>query len=110
MAQINPYLAFGGNCREAMTFYQSCFGGDLDLRTFKGSPMESQVPPEASEQIMHARLTNGTLVLMASDGLREAPAKGNTITMSVNCTSDNEITTFFNKLSEGGTVTLPLGD
>jgi uncharacterized glyoxalase superfamily protein PhnB len=37
MAKINAYLTFNGNCREAMTFYQSCFDGDLTLETVKGS-------------------------------------------------------------------------
>ncbi len=49
MTQINAYLSFSGNCREAMTFYQVCFGGQLDLKTFENSPMSEKMPPEAQQ-------------------------------------------------------------
>ena len=32
--RLNPYLAFRDTAREAMTFYQSVFGGELTLNTF----------------------------------------------------------------------------
>jgi PhnB protein len=34
MKEATPYLIFNGNCREAMTFYQSCLGGELNVMTF----------------------------------------------------------------------------
>lgn len=108
--QINAYLSFGGNCREAMTFYQHCFGGELDLKTFEDAPMSEKMPPEAQLQIMHARLTSGSLLLMASDGLQAAPAKGNVINLNITCSSEEEINSFFQKLSEGGKIIMPLAD
>ena len=35
---LNPYLNFPGTTREAMTFYQSVLGGELQISTF--SPRE----------------------------------------------------------------------
>lgn len=109
MTQINAYLSFGGNCREAMTFYQHCFGGELELKTFEEAPGD-MMPGASQDQIMHAKLSNGGLLLMASDGLQEVPVKGNLINLNINCSSEKEINSFFEKLSEGGNVTMPLAD
>ncbi len=109
MTQINAYLSFGGNCREAMTFYQHCFGGELEVKTFSEAPGD-MMAGAAKDQVMHARLSNGGLLLMASDGLQEAPVKGNLVNLNINCSSEKEINSFFEKLSEGGHITMPLAD
>lgn len=110
MTQINAYLTFDGNCREAMTFYKECLGGELVMMPFEGSPMADKVPAEARNRIMHANLVNGQLMLMASDaGMQDKVVNGNNVALSLNCSSDEEINTFFQKLSAGGKVTLPLG-
>ena len=109
MAQLNPYLAFSGNCREAMTFYQGCFGGELTMQTMGESPMGEQTPAEAKDHIMHSQLTKGGLVIMASDmGGAEEPAQGSAVTLSLSCSSEEEIQTLFSKLAAGGQVTHPL--
>ena len=46
MTQLNVYLTFDGNCREAMTFYKECLGGELVLNTVAGSAMEANCAPE----------------------------------------------------------------
>jgi PhnB protein len=71
MKEINAYLIFNGNCREAMTFYQKCLGADLHLITF--ADMGGNIPPEAKDRIAHARITKGTAVLMASDNMPGMP-------------------------------------
>lgn len=109
MTKINAYLTFDGNCREAMTFYQECLGGDLSMQAVGGSPMEKQMPLHDRHKILHASLTRGAMVLLGSDisgsgGL----VKGNTVSLSLHCTSEEEIKTFFTKLSSGGQVAHPL--
>jgi PhnB protein len=106
---ILPYLHFGGNCREAMTFYHECLGGDLAMQTVGESPMAAQMPAEVQQQIMHASLMRGEVRLMASDMMQEPPARGNTISLMLYCTSEAEIRDYFSKLSAGGTVNFPLG-
>ena len=109
MTQINAYLNFNGNCREAMTFYQQCLGGELTLQTIEGSPVEAQCPVAMKDQILHASLLKETLVLMASDMTGpDGFIKGNTIALSLNCSSENEIKTFFSNLSSGGQISHPL--
>lgn len=109
MTQIHAYLTFDGDCREAMSFYKECLGGELAINTVAGSPMEAHCAPEFKGSILHATLTNGALVVMGSDNLgKEGFRPGNDITLSLNCSSPEEINTFFSKLSEGGTIEMPL--
>ena len=109
MKEIITYLNFDGNCRDAMKFYQRCFGGELQMvplsKTQEGHPLE------AKDRIMHARLVNGSSVLMASDMMHGMPFhQGNNVSVCVNCGSSEEIETYFAGVSEGGTVTMPLQD
>ena len=109
MTQINAYLTFNGNCREAMTFYKDCLGGELNIQTVGETPMASQFPPEAKNAVMHAALTNGALVIMASDRMgKDKTTLGNAMALMLNCSSEKEINTFFSKLSAGGTIGHPL--
>ena len=112
MAHLSPHLAFPGTCREALSFYQSCIGGELKLMRVGDSGMADHMPAEAQDQIMHGTLTAGPLVLMACDALdtRRPFVAGTNIAMCLNCSSDEEITTLFARLSEGGTVIDPLDD
>ncbi|MDP9230730.1 MAG: VOC family protein [Bacteroidota bacterium] len=106
MTQINAYLNFNGNCREAMNFYKECLGGELALQTVEGSPIEAQCPAAMKHQILHASLMNDGLILMGSDMQGpEGFIKGNTIALSLNCSSEEEINTFFSKLSQDGKIT-----
>ena len=64
-SRLNPYLTFNGDAREAMEFYRSVFGGELQLTTFAefGAP-----DPAIADKIMHANLhTPAGYTLMASD-------------------------------------------
>jgi len=109
MISTNVYLHFNGNCREAMTFYKDSLGGELQLMTVGESPMGSQVPPQAKNSIMHARLTNGPLVIMASDMMGQETAKaGSNMTLSITCSNTKEADTLFAKLSAGGKVSHPM--
>ncbi len=109
MTQIHAYLNFNGDCREAMTFYKDCIGGELSLQTVEGSPIEAQSPAAMKNQILHASLIKDGLILLGSDMTGPGGfTKGNNIALSVNCSSDEEINTFFSKLSEGGKIIDPL--
>ena len=111
MPQLNPYLTFPGTCREAMTFYKECLGGELTMMTFGESPMGAQMPGDKQQGIMHAHLISSEFTLMASDAAMNGEVKnGNSVGLSLNCHSDEEIDGCFAKLAEGGNVTMPLGD
>ncbi|MBK7038588.1 MAG: VOC family protein [Bacteroidetes bacterium] len=111
MAQINSYLTFSGNCREAMLFYQKCLGGELVLQTIGDSPLAKQLPAKMKEFILHATLTKNELILMGSDMVAEGGLiKGNAVSLSINCSSEKEILSFYKKLSVGGNADHPLED
>lgn len=106
-SRLNPYFTFAGNAREAMDFYHAVLGGNLLMHTFGEYGAEG---PEA-DGIMHAQLeTEAGYTLMASDlppGTTEAPT-GSSITVSLSGDEGERLTGYFNKLAEGGTITMPL--
>lgn len=109
MAQLNPYLNFENNCREAMTFYKDCLGGELKLMTVGEMPeMAAQMPSEMKDAIMHSSLTNGGVVIMGSDLNREKVVEGNTVQLCINCDSEQQLNEYFTKLSAGGKITEPV--
>lgn len=109
MTQINSYLTFNGNCREAMNFYQECLGGELTLQTIGDSPLADKMPPQMKESVLHSTLTRGPLQIMASDMVAEQGlVKGNSVSLMLNCSSEEEINLFYRNLSEGGQATHPL--
>lgn len=115
---INPYLNFAGNCEEAFEFYKSVFGGEFPYigRYNEMPPMEDgkQMPAEFANKIMHVSLPIGNgSILMGSDvmdGFGDKHTVGNNITLSINPESKEQADTFFNKLSAGGTVKMPMED
>jgi len=109
MAQINAYLNFNGNTREAMNFYKDCLGGELTLQTIEGSPFEAQCPAAIKHQIMHSALNKEGLILMASDMIApDGLHPGNNVSLSLNCLSEDEINTYYSSLSVGGKIIEPL--
>ena|SRR5438552_3445248 len=109
MTQINPYINFSGNCREALSFYHECIGGELDLQTIGGSPVEAECPGAMKDQILHGALTKGSLVLMGSDmGIPGEFTQGNNIALALACSSEDEIERFYARLSTGGKKVHPL--
>lgn len=92
-----------------MTFYKECLGGELSLQTIGESPMAEQMPPQMKQGILHSTLVNGGLIIMASDMAGEQGVKrGNSVSLMLNCSSEEEIRTFYSKLSAGGKATHPL--
>lgn len=108
MTQLHVYLTFDGDCREAMHFYKQCLGGELSLQTVEESPMAGQWPETVQKHVLHASLTLGEIVLLGSDMGSEKLLRGNTISLALACSSDEEIVFFFNNLCQGGKVTHPL--
>ena len=106
-SRLNPYISFAGNARQAMEFYQSVFGGELALNTFGQYGQEGT---EYADQIMHAMLeTPSGFTLMASDtppGMSHNP--GDNITVSLSGDDAEELRGYWQRLSEGGTVSVPL--
>jgi len=101
MKEATPYLIFNGNCREAMTFYQTCLGGELSVTTFGESGQKSA--PEAKDRVIHARLANGSMVLMASDNMPDMDYhQGNNVWTTLECDSDEQVDGLYAAMNAGG--------
>lgn len=102
---LNPYLHFNGNCEEAMNFYKSVFGGELDLKRFGDMPMPgNDVDPN---KIMHSGLKADGFSFMASDGGKGEMNTDN-FSISLNGEDGETLRKYFDGLSEGGKVTMPV--
>ncbi len=107
-SKLNPYINFNGNAKEAMEFYKTVFGGNLTTSTFKDGGMPHD--PADAEKIMHAQLVadNG-MMLMASDTPPGIPFNpGSTISISLSGDNEEELKGYWSKLTDGGTVVMPL--
>ena len=106
-SRLNPYLAFNGTAREAMEFYKSALGGELTLSTFGEFGAPEGVDPNG---VMHAQLeTPSGFTVMASDTMSGQPAPDqSSISVSLSGDDADELRGYWDKLSEGGTVTMPL--
>jgi PhnB protein len=106
-SRLNPYISFGGDARQAMEFYKDVFGGTLNMNTF-GEYGAADAP--GADKIMHAQLeTDSGFTLMASDTPPEMPrTPGDTITVSLSGDDNAQLRGYWEKLSDGGNVTMPL--
>lgn len=110
MAHLRPYLRFNGNAREVFEFYKECLGGELSLQTVGQSPM-AQALPDNQNDVFHAQLQQGDLVLLGSDMSAEGGLKhGNNMVLTLECQNKDEAKEFFAKLSSGGNVGHELSD
>ena len=108
MASLNPYISFQRDARQAMEFYRSVFGGDLQLDTF--SSYEGMVQdPSDNDLIMHGQLTTPDgFVLMPADtpsGMEYRRPTG--ISVSVSGDDEAKLERFWNALADGGSVVMP---
>ena len=106
---LNTYVNFGGNCEEALRYYEKHLGAKiLVMRKFADMPDESQFPPELKNAVLHARIQIGETVLMASDAQPGPwqPMRSAYLSLSVN--SNGEAESVHAALAEGGEVFMPM--
>lgn len=106
----HPYLYFGGTCREAMARYQEIFGGDLIVMDGTEAPPDAGIPEDKTHLVMHASLTNGDELLMASDSYEDAVSPTNAIYVHHTSTDLDRAKAIFDALSDGGQVLMPGGE
>jgi PhnB protein len=106
-SRLNPYISFDGNAREALEFYKDAFGGTLSMNTFAEF---GQADEPFADKIMHGQLeTSSGFTLMGADtppGTEYNP--GDNVAVSLSGEDEAELRGYWDKLSAGGTVTVPL--
>jgi PhnB protein len=106
-SRLNPYLNFNGNARQALQFYQSVFGGELNLNTF--ADFGGQDSPDA-DRIMHGQLeTDAGYTIMAADvpsSMEYHSVAGCSVSLSGD--DGDALRGYWEKLSAGGTISMPM--
>lgn len=106
--KVNPYLLFNGNCEEAFKFYEKALGAKIGtMMTHKGTPAEAQSPPEWQHKILHATLTIGDQLLMASDAPPQHYEKPQGFSVCLDISDVAEAERVFNALAAGAVVKMP---
>lgn len=109
---IQPYLFFEGRCEEALAFYGKALGAKVEnLIRYKDSP--DPPPPDCmpadATKIMHAAFKVGDAEVMASDGMCNGKPKFEGFGLSLPARDAAQADRYFNALTEGGTVVMPMG-
>jgi PhnB protein len=107
-SRLNPYLNFKDTAREAMEFYKSVFGGNLEMHTFK--EYNASQDSSEDEKIMHSMLEaeNGIAFMAADTPNNMEFNPGTNYSMSLSGDDETELAGYYEKLSAGGTVLMPL--
>jgi PhnB protein len=105
-SRLNPYLNFRGQAREALQFYESVFGGTSVVSTFGEFGGEGP----AADQVMHGQLeTPLGFTLMVADTPEQMPLNpGDNITVSLSGDDADDLRRYWQQLSDGGQVSVPL--
>jgi len=103
--QLDTYLNYGGNCRQAFEFYAEHLGGRIEMLMTHGEmPGPSQVPPERRNDVLHARMAIGGATLLGADVPPERFQPMRSAYLSLSLDSDEEAERIYALLSEGGQI------
>jgi PhnB protein len=110
--QVQTYLFFEGRCEEAIEFYKKAVGAEVTMiMRMKESPEQGEaqrVPPEKGDKILHSAFKVGETTVLASDGECSGKVTHGGFALSLTLTQEAEAKKYFDALSQGGKVNLPL--
>lgn len=107
--KLTTYLNYGGNCADAFRFYEKNLGGKINsMMTHGEMPGQSNVSPEMKDAVLHANITIGDTVLMASDVPPDRFQPIRSAYLCLGLDTDAEAERLFKLLSEGGEVFMPM--
>ena len=107
--KLNTYLNFGGNCAEAFRFYEQHLGAKIDMMMkFSDMPGPAKAPPGMQDGVLHARITIGDTVIMASDVPHDRFQPMRSVYLSLAVGSDADAEQIFALLADGGEVFMPV--
>ena len=109
--QIDTYLNYGGNCRQAFEFYAEHLGGRIEMLMTHGEmPEPNNVPPERRNDVLHARMEIGGTTLLAADVPPERFQPMRSAYLSLSLDSSDEADRIYALLSEGGEIFMKMGE
>jgi PhnB protein len=109
--KLNTYLNFGGNCAEALRFYEKHLGGKITgIMTYSEMPEPKNFPPGMENGVLHARILLGETMLMASDGPPDRFQPMRSAYLTLHADSSEEAERIHALLAEGGEILMPMGE
>jgi PhnB protein len=109
--KIQPYLQFQGRCDEAIEFYRSALGAEVEvIMRWKDcpEPQPGMIPPGAEKRVMHAAFRVGETTVLASDGLTQGQPTFQGFSLALTVPTDADAKRRFELLAERGQVQQPL--
>ena len=108
---VQPYLSFEGRAQEAIDFYKSALGAQVEaVMQFKDAPPDMQANMPNKDKVMHAAFKVGDTTIMATDGQCSGKSEFSGITLTIQANSDGEAEKLFNALAQGGKVNMPMAE
>ena len=109
--ELTTYLNFGGNCAEALHFYEQHLGGKiLTSSTYGQMPGAKEQSPEQAKLVMHARIEIAGTLIMASDAPPDRYQPMRSVYLALSVDSNEEAERIYAALSEGGEVSMKIGE
>ena len=110
--QLELFINFDGNCREAVEFYAKVFKSEVgNLMTYGEAPPDPSytLADADKDRIMYAGIPIGGMVVMFMDMPSGLPLTvGNNINPTISVDDKDEVTRLFDGLKEGGEVYMEL--
>ena len=100
-----PSIAFSGNCDEAIAYYKEAIGAEVkEIYYFRDAPpnhgMDESLPPNF---VMHSEILLFDSKVVMTDGGTGLPITTDSY-FTIFLNSDEEVTSVFNKLADGGQI------
>jgi PhnB protein len=110
--RIEPYLFFNGRCEEALKYYGQTLGAEVQMMMrYKENPSPEHNPPGSSDKVMHACVTIGDSIVMASDGMTLDGKPGfQGFSLTYNAKDEADAKRRFDSLARDGQVQMPYGE
>lgn len=91
------FITFSGNCKKALTFYQTCFGGTLDFETF-----HTELPGYTDTPVINGSLISDRIIIHGSDLVHNEGRKvGNYLSVYLPCKNADDRKIILGKLESG---------
>lgn len=91
------FITFSGNCKKALTFYQTCFGGKLHFETF-----DKELQGYTELPVVSGSLVSDSIVIHGSDLVHNEGRKiGNYLSIFLQCKDAKDRKVIMEKLESG---------
>src|SRR5436305_358272 len=107
MLGVSPYIAFKGNCCEAIELYKTALDAEVQfIQTVGESPMSEM---GAAGNIMHCTLKVGdSTIMLCDDPNPTAVADGGKISLTIGLNDPARARQIFSALAKDGSVIMPI--